>query len=117
MARLRDFFDVVAHKRAFLSTRKSNQAFVANVGLLRALLHDTGKAINVLFFGDDFATNVHRRTAGHHLFRTQSDLWEGLCDWECARLTKPTKPLNARDTWVKFYSELDCGPLLDQANL
>lgn len=27
-------------------------------------------------------------------------------DWECARLTKPDKPLNARETLEKIHPEL-----------
>ncbi len=26
-----------------------------------------------------------------------------VIDWECARITKPEMPLNARDTFNKFY--------------
>lgn len=29
-----------------------------------------------------------------------------VIDWECARYTKPDKPLNARETLAKFYPEL-----------
>nr|DAU03052.1 MAG TPA: hypothetical protein [Caudoviricetes sp.] len=30
-----------------------------------------------------------------------------VIDWECARYTKPDKPLNARKTLYKFYPELE----------
>ena len=30
-----------------------------------------------------------------------------IIDWECARLTKADKPLNALDTLYKFYSQLE----------
>ena len=29
-----------------------------------------------------------------------------IIDWECARYTKPDKPLNAKDTLYKFYPHL-----------
>ncbi len=35
-----------------------------------------------------------------------SDFVQMVVDWECARYTKPDKPLNARDTLDKFYPEL-----------
>ena len=28
---------------------------------------------------------------------------EAVVDWECARFTKPDKPLNAYDTYLKYY--------------
>ena len=30
-----------------------------------------------------------------------------VIDWECARFTKPDKPLNARQTLYTFYPELE----------
>lgn len=33
---------------------------------------------------------------------------ETIIDWECARFTKPDKPLNARETLSKFYPMYDC---------
>lgn len=30
-----------------------------------------------------------------------------VIDWECARYTKPDKPLNAYDTLYKYYPELE----------
>lgn len=42
-----------------------------------------------------------------------------VIDWECARLTKPDKPLNARQTLYKFYPELKDKilPILNKLNL
>lgn len=42
-----------------------------------------------------------------------------LIDWECARFTKPDKPLNAYDTLYKFYLELEDKilPLLKEKGL
>jgi hypothetical protein len=117
MSRWTDFVEVMAHKRAFLQVRRGNSVLRANVSFTRALLHDTGKALNVLLLGDRLATAVHRRVAGHHNFRCQADLWEALVDWECARFTKPSKPLNARQTWLKYYADLYCGNLLNLAEL
>lgn len=117
MSRWTDFAEVMAHKRAFCCVRRGNSVLRANVSFTRALLHDAGKAFNVLLFGDSLATAVHRRFAGHHNFRNQADLWEALVDWECARFTKVHKQLNARQTWVRYYSNLQCADLLDRAGL
>lgn len=32
---------------------------------------------------------------------------EAAIDWESARFTKPDKPLDAYDTWKKYYSDID----------
>lgn len=32
---------------------------------------------------------------------------EAAFDWECARFTKPDKPLDAYDTWKKYYPDVD----------
>ena len=117
MSRLVDFKEVTQHKLAFLQVRANNPVLSANISLCRALMHDTGKAINILLFGDRISTAIHRKLAGHHNFRTKKDLWEGICDWECARITKPQKPLDARGTWVRFYNHLPCLDMLDMAGL
>ncbi|HSW52954.1 MAG TPA: hypothetical protein VLG93_06975, partial [Sulfuricaulis sp.] len=63
------------------------------------------------------ATAIHRRIAGHHNFRCEADLWEAACDWECARITKPAKPLNGRQTWERFYSALPMAGIFEEAGL
>lgn len=42
-----------------------------------------------------------------------------VIDCECARFTKPDKPLNARQTLYKFYPELETKilPILEEFNL
>ena len=42
-----------------------------------------------------------------------------VIDWECARFTKPDKPLNARETLYKYYPELidKITPILERFNL
>ena len=54
--------------------------------------------------------SFHRRTARHHdnaIKKTENDYIEMIIDWECARFTKPDKPLNAYDTLYKFYPHLE----------
>ena len=67
--------------------------------------------------------NFHRKHARHHventIRKTEADYIEMIIDWECARYTKPDKPLNAYDTLYKFYPQLEDKvlPLLKKFNL
>lgn len=47
------------------------------------------------------------------------DFVEAIIDWECARYTKPDKPLNARETLYKFYPQYkeEVEPILDKLGL
>lgn len=91
--------------------------------------HDFVKMINVLIFGDKIATKLHRRFSSHHAHTPKIKIYynEGLdrytkvfdrpreiknrieaaIDWESARFTKAEKPLDAYDTWKKYYSDID----------
>ena len=42
-----------------------------------------------------------------------------VIDWECARFTKPDKPLDAYDTLYKFYPHMDDKilPILKELNI
>ena len=118
MSRWSDFTDVIRHKRAFLQVRANNPYLRSNIGLVRALMHDAGKAVNILLLGDNLATRIHRVMAGHHRgvemdFRQKV---EAFCDWECARLTKPEKPLDGIQTWRKYYADVDMGVIADNFN-
>ena len=67
--------------------------------------------------------NFHRATARHHsennIKKTRNDYIEMIIDWECARYTKPDKPLNAYDTLYKWYPELEKEilPILEEFNI
>lgn len=85
--------------------------------------HDFVKMINVFIFGDKIATKLHRNFSGHHArmryigitydeglkiyTRFIKNKEEAAIDWESARFTKPDKPLDAYDTWKKYYSDID----------
>lgn len=93
--------------------------------------HDFVKMINVFIFGDKIATKLHRKFSKHHARMRYIRIiyYEGLkphiyskkqpyerfiknkieaaIDWESARFTKPDKPLDAYDTWKKYYSDID----------
>lgn len=79
--------------------------------------HDLLKSINVLIFGDRIATKLHRAYSGHHaheyadihcnVYRDIPNKIEAAIDWESARFTKPEKPLNACQTWKKYYYDIN----------
>lgn len=68
--------------------------------------HDFIKSINVLLIGDMMATKLHRRFSSHHIRNGKiKNVVEACIDWESARFTKPTKPLNAWATYRKYYEK------------
>lgn len=74
-----------------------------HVSLYRVIMHDTGKFFNILIFGDDIATRIHRHMASHHNIKSDADFAEAYLDWASARITKPSKPLDAVETARKYY--------------
>lgn len=92
--------------------------------------HDFVKMINVFIFGDKIATRLHRKFSKHHdhkyFYKYKAPDWlagvyrdipnkvEAAIDWESARFTKPEKPLDAFDTWKKYYSDIDMEETLKQ---
>lgn len=97
-------------------------------------MHDFVKMINILIFGDKIATKLHRTFSRHHAHmryiritydeglrvytkkqpygRFIKNKIEAAIDWESARFTKPGKPLNAYQTWKKYYSDINMEPTL-----
>jgi hypothetical protein len=85
--------------------------------------HDFAKQIMIFLFGDDIATWFHRFLSPHHEnFRfldwvfSGKKVWDGTpidniieacIDWQSARFTKPDKPLDAYQTWKKYYRHAD----------
>ena len=108
--------------------RKEVQRIAKEKGLSFPL-HDFIKMINVFIFGDKIATKFHRKFSNHHARmryiritydeglkvytkkqpygRFIKNKEEAVIDWESARFTKPDKPLDAYDTWKKYYSDID----------
>ena len=52
---------------------------------------------------------IHRKNSKHHvknnLPKTKDDLLDTIIDWECARFTKPDKPLTAREFYENYFIE------------
>ncbi len=87
-------------------------------------LHDLDKVVMLTLMDAKLASNLHRINSNHHTEQqgipfTRLQLIEMILDWECARYTKPDKPLNAYDTMVKYYSDLEkeIMPLLSELGL
>lgn len=88
----------------------------------RSIAHDLDKVILYNFWPFEKVKKFHRNTARHHdnnIKKKKSDYIEMIIDWECARFTKPDKPLNAYDTLYKFYPHLENEilPLLKSFNI
>ena len=70
------------------------------------------------FLGERIINQWHQKHNKHHPTYITGKNWdrnlkdpykvdwiEAIIDWECARFTKPDKPLNAQDTCLKYYPE------------
>lgn len=93
----------LAHKEAFLSL----QVELLGVTDTKGILHDTDKLVfyGILSIAD--TNRLHRKYSTHHWTNIQDEADKTLCviDYECARLTKPDKPLNAYNTIHKLHPE------------
>ena len=95
------------HRKAFKKVEKE----LLGQNTLRSLVHDIDKVILYNFLEHKKVKEFHRKTARHHvennIKKTKADYMEMVIDWECARYTKPDKPLNAYDTVYKIYPDLE----------
>ena len=65
------------------------------------------KVILYCFISKEKASAWHKEHSNHHVRNNfVQDTLQAVLDWECARFTKPDKPLTARETWEKYYSEV-----------
>lgn len=107
----------INHRKAFLVTEKE----LTGRNTLRGYLHDVDKIFLKLFLSPETVSRLHHGYSHHHnkRMRTHDDFAQAVIDWECARITKPDKPLNARDTLYKFYPERmpEIVPVLEELNL
>lgn len=95
------------HRKAFRKIEKE----ILGHNTWRSIVHDLDKVILYNIWPHNKVKNFHRSTARHHvennIKKTRNDYIEMIIDWECARYTKPDKPLNAYDTLYKWYPELE----------
>lgn len=104
------------HKKALLDIEKK----LLGHNTLRGYLHDVDKLIMYCIMPTELAHNIHVLISRHHdQAHTKSDFIQMVIDWECARFTKPDKPLNAADTMRKYYPYLksEIEPILKELNL
>ena len=99
----------IKHKKAFLKVEKD----LLGHNTTRGYLHDIEKPLFYLLFGIKRTSKLHNIIARHHNPKIRDDLIESIIDFECARYTKPDKPLNARDyiykhkqNMIKLYEPL-----------
>ena len=103
--RLNSIKYTLEHRRAFLKVEK----MLLGKNTLRGYLHDLDKVFLKVFLNKKTVQKIHRKYSKHHNQKahTKADYIQMVIDWECARYTKPDKPLNARETLYKFYPELE----------
>lgn len=77
------------HRKAFRAVEKQ----LLGHNTIRGYLHDLDKVFLYMIMDYKRAHKIHR---SHSM----------VIDWECARLTKPDKQMNARETLDKLYPEL-----------
>lgn len=91
------------HKYAFLQT-----TLFLNTTLGDSRFdHDTDKLVLYALLGVRNGGKMHRKYSRHHIQNLKNfyDYEDCVIDYECARLTKPDKPLNAYNTIMKYYPE------------
>lgn len=109
----------LGHKKAYLQVEKQ----LLHKNTLSGYLHDLDKIFLYLFFsflGTRKINKIHRSLSKHHYNKIRKPNYVAMIiDWECARITKPDKPLNARDTLAKFYPQLTLQvlPIIQQLGL
>lgn len=108
MDRLQKTLYTLKHKIAFLKVEKK----LRGKNTLSGYMHDIEKPFLYLFcfwLNTSKIHQIHQKYNRHHvrnsLKKTDDDLLDTIIDWECARMTKPDKPLNAYDTLIKYYPE------------
>lgn len=104
------------HRKAFRETEKNLFGSIS----FRSYFHDLDKVFLYPILGIKRTHNIHRKFSHHHnAAKTYSDFKAMVIDWECARFTKPDKPLNAYDTLYKYYPEResDILPILKNLGL
>lgn len=105
------------HRKAFLALEKK----LLGKNTIRGYLHDVDKIILYHFLPTEFVHTCHQWWSKHHERRakTHNDFVQMVIDWECARITKPDKPLDAHDTLYKFYPHMEDKilPILKELNI
>lgn len=104
------------------AVRRVNYRLGCPMSRRRVFLHDIDKLVMYYFFVPaEVAHNIHVKLASHHNRKTvdKAVLQEMVIDWESARLTKPDKPLNAYDTMLAYYKDMQSRiePVMEELGL
>lgn len=87
----------------------NNTAIRLHCWKLRFIFHDWEKPWLQIILNHKRVSRLHRKWSRHHaeyMFPSHLDFLAMVIDWECSAVTKPTKPLNARETCDKYYPYL-----------
>lgn len=91
------------HQQAFIAVRVFLNMPIRNIDFA----HDLDKLILYGQLSKDDASRMHRLYAPHHIdnniLKSSEDLFDTVVDYECARLTKNDKQLNAYEFAKKYY--------------
>ena len=104
------------HKKAYLKVEKE----LTGKNTIRGYLHDLDKLIlYIIGVPQKTAHKIHALTAPHHIKNDKVKYPIGaVIDWECARYTKPDKPLSAREFYEKKCPRLpEIEKVLQEFNL
>lgn len=89
----------IKHRRAFRKVERE----LLGCNTFDGLTHDLGKLLLLIFcpfISMNKIKKYHKNTARHHNAVTRMDYIQKIIDYECARYTKPDKPMTARE-WVE----------------
>ena len=89
------------HRKAFLKVER--QCLGHNT--FRGFFHDMDKVLLKFFLSKKTVSRLHRAYSRHHNPHTHADYVQMAIDWECARFTKPDKPMTAVETLYALYPE------------
>lgn len=94
------------------------------IGYYKYPFHDLDKLFMYIFvpyLGTKVIQKIHTKFANHHLrkYKKHMNFDEAILDWESARFTKPDKPLDAWDTYQKYFTEFsnELLPIFEKFNL
>ena len=75
--------------------------------------------MHYLGMSEELLRDYHRSRSPHHPENGGTDWFAMVIDWECARLTKPNKPMGARETMERYYPGLrnNIEPILNKLGL
>jgi hypothetical protein len=106
--RISKIIETIRHKMAIFQIWAKNPSVRKHVSFVTVMFHDMDKVFTIAMFGDDIATKIHRKFAGHHqmMCPTQKQIAEAYIDWASARITKPSKPFDAIQTASVYYPHI-----------